>query len=44
MLKLEKMGLRFKVSKSYKAENGVTNLTDLSRFLNHDGNTDCPRR
>ena len=32
LLKLEKMGLRFKVSKKYKARNGATNLVDIKTF------------
>ncbi len=32
LLKLEKMGLRFKLSKKYKARNGVTNLVDITTF------------
>lgn len=30
LLKLKKMGLKFKLSQSYKAENGVINLADLT--------------
>lgn len=29
LLKLEKMGMKFKVSEPYKAENGLTNLVDI---------------
>ncbi|MEX2033245.1 MAG: UDP-N-acetylglucosamine 1-carboxyvinyltransferase [Candidatus Colwellbacteria bacterium] len=32
LLKLEKMGFRFKVSKKYKAENDATNLVDIKTF------------
>jgi len=41
LLKLEKMGLRFKVGKSYKAENERTNLADI--FISeHRGNLYAP--
>lgn len=29
LLKLEKMGMKFKISKSYKSSNGITNLVDI---------------
>ncbi len=32
LLKLEKMGFRFKVSKKYKARNGFTDLVDIKTF------------
>ncbi len=32
LLKLEKMGFRFKLSKRYKARNGFTNLVDIKTF------------
>ncbi len=33
LLKLEKMGLRFKILKKYKAKNGFTNLVDIKTFV-----------
>ncbi|MEK7607870.1 MAG: UDP-N-acetylglucosamine 1-carboxyvinyltransferase [Patescibacteria group bacterium] len=33
LLKLEKMGFRYKILKRYKAENGKTNLVDIKTFL-----------
>ncbi len=41
LLKLEKMGLRFDVSKRYKAENGFTDLVDI-RIRRHNGNLVAP--
>ncbi|HSX44976.1 MAG TPA: UDP-N-acetylglucosamine 1-carboxyvinyltransferase [Candidatus Saccharimonadales bacterium] len=41
LLKLEKMGLKFKVSNSYKAENGKTDLVDVKIFK-HDGQLIAP--
>ncbi|MBI2013766.1 MAG: UDP-N-acetylglucosamine 1-carboxyvinyltransferase [Candidatus Colwellbacteria bacterium] len=32
LLKLEKMGFKFKVSKTYKAKNGYTNLVDIKTY------------
>ncbi|MBI2594992.1 MAG: UDP-N-acetylglucosamine 1-carboxyvinyltransferase, partial [Candidatus Colwellbacteria bacterium] len=32
LLKLEKMGFRFKISRKYKARNGATNLVDIKTF------------
>lgn len=32
LLKLEKMGFKFKILKEYKAENGYTNLADIKTF------------
>ena len=36
LLKMEKMGFRYKVLKEYKARNGSTNLVDI-KTLKHDG-------
>ncbi len=36
LLKLEKMGLKFKLTPTYKAENGATNLTDIT-INKHNG-------
>jgi UDP-N-acetylglucosamine 1-carboxyvinyltransferase len=36
LLKLEKMGLRYKMTEVYKADNGKTDLVDLT-ILKHDG-------
>ncbi len=41
LLKLEKMGLRFDVSKSYKAENGFTDLVDI-KIHKHNGKLLAP--
>jgi UDP-N-acetylglucosamine 1-carboxyvinyltransferase len=35
LLKLEKMGLRYKVTEIYKATNGETDLTDLTIYKHH---------
>ena len=35
LLKLEKMGLKFKKSKVYKSKNGHTNLVDIKTFPSH---------
>lgn len=39
LLKLEKMGLRFVVSDAYKADNGQTNLADISVYKHNGGLT-----
>ncbi len=41
LLKLEKMGLRFKFSKPYKATNNETELADITIFK-HEGNLNAP--
>jgi UDP-N-acetylglucosamine 1-carboxyvinyltransferase len=41
LLKLEKMGLRFKTSETYKADNGKTDLIDL-KVYEHDGKLKAP--
>ncbi len=41
LLKLEKMGLRFEVGKAYKAENGETNLADVTIYR-HKGELTAP--
>ena len=41
MLKLEKMGLRYKFSDIYKADNGYTDLTDITIFK-HNGSLVAP--
>lgn len=41
LLKLEKMGLKFKTSDSYKADNGHTNLADLT-IHKHGGKLKAP--
>lgn len=41
LLKLEKMGLKFKLSEIYKADNGQTNLADLTVYK-HDGELVAP--
>jgi len=41
LLKLEKMGLRFKASEVYKADNGETNLVDLT-IHKHNGSLKAP--
>jgi UDP-N-acetylglucosamine 1-carboxyvinyltransferase len=41
LLKLEKMGLSFKLSKTYKAENGQINLADLT-IQQHNGKLRAP--
>jgi UDP-N-acetylglucosamine 1-carboxyvinyltransferase len=41
LLKLEKMGLTYKVSETYKADNGQTDLVDLT-INKHDGNLEAP--
>lgn len=41
LLKLEKMGLKFTLSDSYKAENGYTNLVDI-KIYKHNGNLVAP--
>lgn len=41
LLKLEKMGLHFKLSKAYKAENGHTDLVDIT-VLKHNGELRAP--
>jgi UDP-N-acetylglucosamine 1-carboxyvinyltransferase len=42
LLKLEKMGLKTEVSKSYKAENGRTNLVDI-KIHKHNGELLAPK-
>jgi UDP-N-acetylglucosamine 1-carboxyvinyltransferase len=41
LLKLEKMGLKYSLSPSYKADNGQTNLVDIS-IQKHNGNLRAP--
>ena len=41
LLKLEKMGLAFKVGKPYPCDNGVTELADI-KIEKHDGNLRAP--
>ncbi|MEX1059111.1 MAG: helix-turn-helix domain-containing protein, partial [Candidatus Saccharimonadales bacterium] len=41
LLKLEKMGLRFKAGELYKADNGQTNLADITIFQ-HNGGLKAP--
>lgn len=41
LFKLKTMGLKFKVSQTYKAANGVTDLADL-QIDKHDGNLTAP--
>lgn len=41
LLKLEKMGLSYKVTPSYKADNGYTELVDL-KIEKHDGKLQAP--
>ncbi len=41
LLKLEKMGLKFKLSEAYKAENGFTDLVDI-RISRHNGTLVAP--
>ena len=41
LLKLEKMGLKFKLSEIYKADNSHTNLTDITIYK-HDGQLKAP--
>jgi UDP-N-acetylglucosamine 1-carboxyvinyltransferase len=41
LLKLEKMGLKFDVSESYKADNGYTDLIDITIY-EHGGNLTAP--
>lgn len=41
LLKLEKMGLRFKLSETYKADNGFTTLADLTIY-EHNGDLKAP--
>ena len=41
LLKLEKMGLHFKLSPRYKAENGQTDLVDITIYK-HDGQLNAP--
>ncbi|HEY5550004.1 MAG TPA: UDP-N-acetylglucosamine 1-carboxyvinyltransferase [Candidatus Saccharimonadales bacterium] len=41
LLKLEKMGLRFKVGELYKSDNGQTNLGDITIYQ-HDGKLKAP--
>ncbi|MBX4197362.1 UDP-N-acetylglucosamine 1-carboxyvinyltransferase [Candidatus Saccharibacteria bacterium] len=41
LLKLEKMGLKFKLSSIYKADNGQTNLADLTVYK-HNGELRAP--
>jgi UDP-N-acetylglucosamine 1-carboxyvinyltransferase len=41
LLKLEKMGLRYKTSELYKAENGQTDLVDLTIY-EHNGTLSAP--
>ncbi|MBX4201682.1 UDP-N-acetylglucosamine 1-carboxyvinyltransferase [Candidatus Saccharibacteria bacterium] len=41
LLKLEKMGLKFKLSETYKADNGQTNLVDLTVYK-HNGELKAP--
>jgi UDP-N-acetylglucosamine 1-carboxyvinyltransferase len=41
LMKLEKMGLRFKTSETYKADNGKTDLVDL-KVYEHDGKLMAP--
>ncbi len=42
LLKLEKMGLKYKLSKSYKADNGHTDLVDIKIFK-HNGQLQAPK-
>jgi len=42
LLKLEKMGLGFSVSKKYKAENGYTDLVDI-KIQRHNGSLIAPK-
>ncbi len=42
LLKLEKMGLRYETSQTYKADNGFTDLTDI-RLYKHNGNLSAPK-
>ena len=42
LLKLEKMGLGFKILQSYKAENGRTDLVDI-KILKHNGELTAPK-
>src|SRR5205823_3140493 len=41
LLKLEKMGLKYKLSPPYKADNGQTNLADLTVYK-HNGELKAP--
>lgn len=41
LLKLEKMGLKFNVSPSYRSENGRTNLADV-KVYEHNGSLEAP--
>jgi UDP-N-acetylglucosamine 1-carboxyvinyltransferase len=41
LLKLEKMGLRFRIGKFYKSDNGKTNLADLTIYQ-HNGQLKAP--
>lgn len=41
LLKLEKMGLKYELSDTYKADNGQTDLVDLTVFK-HNGNLEAP--
>lgn len=41
LLKLEKMGLRYKLSDTYKADNGHTNLADITTYR-HNGKLKAP--
>jgi UDP-N-acetylglucosamine 1-carboxyvinyltransferase len=41
LLKLEKMGLKFKVGENYKADNGETNLADVTIYQ-HNGELKAP--
>ena len=41
LLKLKKMGLKFETSKTYKAENGESDLADI-KILKHNGNLKAP--
>ncbi len=41
MLKLEKMGMKFTISERYKADNGFTDLVDIT-IHKHNGNLNAP--
>lgn len=41
LLKLERMGLKYKISKKYKSDNGFTNLADMT-VLRHNGQLTAP--
>ncbi|MDB5163860.1 MAG: UDP-N-acetylglucosamine 1-carboxyvinyltransferase [Candidatus Saccharibacteria bacterium] len=42
LLKLEKMGLKYKISQKYKADNGKTDLVDLT-IMKHNGSLIAPK-